>query len=331
MYCQASGLARSRTCWWRQACGSRPPSLWESSGRAHDPVRVLAGDVGVQVDHLRLHPQPELHAVAGDGVDQRREALGPQALVDVPVAQAGVIVAAAAEPAVVEDEAFHAEPGGRFGEFEQGLEAVVEVDRLPGVEHHRARRRAGGGVHVVRPGTEPVVEGLGDAVQAAAGVGGEERRRPVAAAGAQHHFGRSRAARRRRSCAGRPRGCRGTARGCRSSPGAWPRPGLAVGEAGGPGGHQQRGVVAGAAVPAGADPGALLDGVPLRVVFAAPAPGEVEQFVASRGTGSTVASSSSWYSAVPLLVSGVASSSRPPGCRVSSELTLESGVGIPAG
>ncbi len=43
--------------------------------------------------------------------------------------------------------------------------------------------------------------------------------------------------------------------------------------------------------------------------------------VASRGTGSTEASSSSWYSAVPLLVSVCASSRRPPGCRVSSELT----------
>ena len=47
--------------------------------------------------------------------------VGPQALVDVPVAEARVVVAAAAEPAVVEDEAFHAELGGRIGEFEQGL------------------------------------------------------------------------------------------------------------------------------------------------------------------------------------------------------------------
>jgi hypothetical protein len=43
--------------------------------------------------------------------------------------------------------------------------------------------------------------------------------------------------------------------------------------------------------------------------------------VAFRGTGSTVASSSSWYAAAPLLVSVCASSRRPPGWRVSSELT----------
>ena len=36
--------------------------------------------------------------------------------------------------------------------------------------------------------------------------------------------------------------------------------------------------MAGAAVPAGADPGALLDGAALRVAFAAPAPGQVKEF-----------------------------------------------------
>ena len=261
------------------APGVREPAavLVGKRRRAHDPVRVLAGDVGVQVDHLRLHPQAKLHAVAGDRIDERREALGPQTLVDVPVAEACVVVAAAAEPAVVEDEAFHAEPGGRIGEFQQGFEAVVKVDRLPGVEHHRADP-PGRGVHVLRPGAEPVVEGLGDAVQATVGVGGEERRRPVAAAGVEHHFA---GAEQLRGAEHAPAvGEAVEVLLVVAAPAEMRGPDLApaVGEAGGPGCHQQRGIVAGPAVPAGADPGALLDGVPLRVVFAAPASGEVEQF-----------------------------------------------------
>ena len=53
---------------------------------------------------------------------------------------------------------------------------------------------------------------------------------------------------------------------------------VAVAETGGAGGEEQRGVVPGAAVPAGADPGALLDGAALRVAFPAPAPGQVQEF-----------------------------------------------------
>ena len=53
---------------------------------------------------------------------------------------------------------------------------------------------------------------------------------------------------------------------------------VAVAESGGAGGEKQGGVVSGAAVPAGADPGALLDGAALRVAFPAPAPGQVKEF-----------------------------------------------------
>ena len=42
-----------------------------------DPVGVLAEEVGVGVDHLRLEPEPELHAEPVHVLDQRSEALGP--------------------------------------------------------------------------------------------------------------------------------------------------------------------------------------------------------------------------------------------------------------
>ena len=108
-----------------------------------------AGEVGVGVDHLRLDPQAELHAEPADVVDQRVQPVGPDVLVDVPVAEPGGVVAAVAEPAVVEHEPLDAELGGRVGQRRQPVEAVVEVDGLPRVEHDRARpprmaRRASG-------------------------------------------------------------------------------------------------------------------------------------------------------------------------------------------
>ena len=120
--------------------------------RADNPVRMGPDNVGVQVDHFRFHPEPEFHPAGGDGVDQRREPVRPEGLVHVPVAQAGVVVAAAAEPAVVEHEALDAELRGGVGQFDQGGQVVVEVDRLPGVQHHRARL-AGAGRPVAAAGS----------------------------------------------------------------------------------------------------------------------------------------------------------------------------------
>ncbi len=111
--------------------------------------RVGAGQVGVEVDHLRLEPEPEVHAELAHPVGQRLEALRPDAGVDRPVAQRAGVVAAAEEPAVVEHEALRAQAAPAFGERDQGVEVVLEVDGLPGVEHHGPGRpgpfAAGGG------------------------------------------------------------------------------------------------------------------------------------------------------------------------------------------
>ena len=66
-------------------------------------------------------------------VDQRAQPLRPDGGVDGPVAEPGGVVAAAEEPAVVEDEALHPDGGGGVGELGEPVEGVVEVDRLPGV------------------------------------------------------------------------------------------------------------------------------------------------------------------------------------------------------
>ena len=66
-----------------------PVGSGNRSPAGEDPVGVGAEEVGVGVDHLGLEPEPELHAQAADVVDQRGEALGPDRLVDPPVAEAG--------------------------------------------------------------------------------------------------------------------------------------------------------------------------------------------------------------------------------------------------
>ena len=119
-----------------------------------------AGEVGVGVDHLRLDPQPELHAEPADGVDQRVQAVRPDVLVDVPVAEPGGVVATVAEPAVVEDEPLDADLRGHVGELGEPAEVVVEVDGLPGVEHDRPRA-----AWVVRTGAQMSVEACGQAVE----------------------------------------------------------------------------------------------------------------------------------------------------------------------
>ena len=85
-------------------------------------------------------------------VGERAEAVGVLALVDVPVAERARVVVAAAEPAVVEDEALDADRRGGVGEPLQLGDVVVEVDRLPRVEQHLARRArvAGARAHVAR-------------------------------------------------------------------------------------------------------------------------------------------------------------------------------------
>ena len=69
---------------------------------AHHPFGVGARDVGVEVDHLRLEPQPELHAELLDPVHQRVQPPRPGVGRDRPVAEAGEVVASGAEPGVVE-------------------------------------------------------------------------------------------------------------------------------------------------------------------------------------------------------------------------------------
>ena len=99
----------------------------------HSPIRMCAVEVAIAVDHLRLHPDAEFHAEAVHGRDQVAEPVGEFLGVHGPVAEAGVVVVAGAEPAVVHDEALHADLGGFFGEGNLARFVYGEGGGFPGV------------------------------------------------------------------------------------------------------------------------------------------------------------------------------------------------------
>ena len=134
MCAKAAGFARSSTCCWRAAGGSR-------SRARQDPVGVRTREVGVGVDHLGLHPEAELHAEA----DARGRASGcrPSGQTSASTYQSPrpARVVAAAEPNQPSSSTNRSTPRSAAGvrEAREPVEVVVEVHRLPRVEGDRPR------------------------------------------------------------------------------------------------------------------------------------------------------------------------------------------------
>ena len=101
-------------------------------------VGMGAIQVAVRIDHLRLDPEPELQAHAGDRVDQRTQAMRIFFRVGPPVAEARAGIVAAGHPAVIEHETFDPETHGCARLRQQPVMVVVEIIALPGVQRHRA-------------------------------------------------------------------------------------------------------------------------------------------------------------------------------------------------
>src|SRR6185503_11731184 len=95
--------------------------------------------MAVWIDHLRLDPQTKLHTEAANMRDERSEAFRILDGIGPPVPEPGAVVVAPLEPAVVQNEALDAQRRGLVCQLAQALSVVVEVDRLPRVEMHRAR------------------------------------------------------------------------------------------------------------------------------------------------------------------------------------------------
>ena len=66
-------------------------------------------------------------------INERLEAVRELLLVGVPVAEAGIVVVALSEPAIVDDETVHSKSRGLFGEFHLSGCSDIEGCGLPGV------------------------------------------------------------------------------------------------------------------------------------------------------------------------------------------------------
>ena len=143
---------------------------------------MRAGHVGVEVHHLGLEPQPELHPELVHPVDQGAETARPDVGRHLPVTEPGTVVASGAEPAVVQDVTLDPQLGGAFGQRQQLLQVVVEIDRLPDVQRHRPIH-----VRMLRTASQVTVEPSRDRVQADA-VAAVDPRRGVALAVGQDNL-----------------------------------------------------------------------------------------------------------------------------------------------
>jgi len=110
-----------------------------AAGKIQRPVGMLAIEIGIGIHHFGLDPEAEIHFQLVDFVDQRFQTVGEFFFVDVPIAEAGVIGFALAEPAVVHDEAIDAETRRFFGECDLAGNIDVHFCGFPGVVDHGAR------------------------------------------------------------------------------------------------------------------------------------------------------------------------------------------------
>lgn len=101
---------------------------------ADGPVRMGAVQVAVGIDHLRFVPDAEFDAQGVDPLDQALQPALELLLVDSPVSQGAVVVAAVSKPAVVHHQHFDAQLLGLPGECRQLVVVKIEVGGLPAVD-----------------------------------------------------------------------------------------------------------------------------------------------------------------------------------------------------
>src|SRR5215212_6084341 len=139
---------------------------------------------GVQVDHLRLKPQPELHPEPGHIVHQRMQPLRPNLARNSPIPQAGAITSPSAEPAIIEHVTLNTDAGRALGQLDKTVEIMIEIHRLPDIESHRAARG-----RMSLPGSQEAVETTCDLIQAAS-IAAVDPRRGISLARLQDHLTR---------------------------------------------------------------------------------------------------------------------------------------------
>ena len=104
-----------------------------------NPVRVGGEQLRRRVDHLRLHPDSEVHPERPHVVDQRSEPVGKFFGVDIPVPEPVELGVALSEPAVVHNEKFGADARSEIGQLHLVRLVHIESGGFPRVVQHLAR------------------------------------------------------------------------------------------------------------------------------------------------------------------------------------------------
>ena len=100
-------------------------------------------------DHLGLDPDSEHQTQLVDPVREPGDSVGQLPGVHIPVAEAGGVVIALSEPAVIQYEEFHTQVLGGLGELDDLAFGEVEVGGFPVVAEHRALAEFPGSAHNV--------------------------------------------------------------------------------------------------------------------------------------------------------------------------------------
>ena len=99
---------------------------------------MVAEQVALLADHLRLHPQAEVKAQSLHVFAQAAQAAGQLAGVLLPVAQGGGVVLTAPEPAVIQHQQLRAQGLGLLAQGQQLAAVYFEIHGLPAVHQHGA-------------------------------------------------------------------------------------------------------------------------------------------------------------------------------------------------
>ena len=98
---------------------------------------MLAIEVAVLRDHLRLEPDAEPHSHPLDLFHQIMQTAGKLGLIDKPVSQSGTVVVPLAEPAVIQHQHIYAKTCRLFCNVQDLFGVKAKIGRLPVVYQHR--------------------------------------------------------------------------------------------------------------------------------------------------------------------------------------------------
>ena len=99
----------------------------------HCPVGMFFIEVTVLTDHLRLHPEAEIHPQSFDFFTEGSNSSGQLLRIRFPVSQGGGVIISSQEPPVIHDEQFDADICSRFCQLQQLSLINLKITCFPAV------------------------------------------------------------------------------------------------------------------------------------------------------------------------------------------------------